>query len=347
VQFDRPRTPSDHIRAIIAVSGNANACTGARGLADAQAMAQIAADVCSVSPDDVLVMSTGVIGEFLPMERIAAGARAAATQLGTDEDAFLKAARGITTTDKSHKIAARLVDTSGAERAAITGMAKGAGMIGPRMATMLSLILTDARLTPRDAQSALASAVQQSFNCISVEGHMSTNDTVLLLASGNANVAPLAGAALEAFGAGLTDVCIELARMIADDGEGATHLITVEVRGCRSRDDARRIAQTIADSPLVKCAIHGGGPNWGRVVSAVGYAGVPLDPRRVCASINGVPMYRDGEPVPFDARAASKSIRDNRETHILVECAEGDASVRFWTSDLTVEYVKFNADFRT
>jgi glutamate N-acetyltransferase/amino-acid N-acetyltransferase len=316
-------------------------------------MAQLAADVCDVSPDDVLVLSTGVIGEYLPMDRIATGARAAAAQLGTDEDSFLKAARGITTTDKSHKIADRQVDVGGRRNVAIVGMAKGAGMIGPRMATMLSLICTDAELTPQAAQQALASAVQQSFNCISVEGHMSTNDTVLLLASGAAGAhsgdgrAPLAGGALEAFQTGLTEVCTELARMIADDGEGATHLITVEVRGCRNRDDARRIAQTIGDSPLVKCAIHGGGPNWGRIVSAVGYAGVPLDPQRVGVSINGVEMYRHGEPVPFDARAASRSIRDQRETHILVQCGEGHASVRFWTSDLTVEYVKFNADFRT
>jgi glutamate N-acetyltransferase / amino-acid N-acetyltransferase len=226
-------------------------------------------------------------------------------------------------------------------------MAKGAGMIGPRMATMLAVIMTDARLGLMDAQAALVDAVDDSFNCISVEGHMSTNDTVLLLASGKGATEPLKGADMTTFRQELRELCVELAQMIPDDGEGASHLIEVEVHGCRTRQDARKIAQTVADSPLVKCAITGGGPYWGRILSAAGYAGVPFAPTAARVSINDILMYKDGQPVPFDADEASRSIRENRRTHILLQFLEGSAQIHFWTSDLTVEYVKFNADYKT
>jgi glutamate N-acetyltransferase / amino-acid N-acetyltransferase len=345
VQWNRQRTPSARIRAIVANSGNANACTGERGLEDARQMARIAAEACGLEEDQVLVLSTGVIGEPLPMQKVATGIRSAQQRLAADEAAYFSAARGITTTDIAHKVADAHVALPGGAKVYITGMAKGAGMIGPRMATMLCILLTDAPLTAGDAQAALADAADNSFNCISVEGHMSTNDTVLLMASGRAANTPLAGDDLHVFRRHLTDVCIELARMIPNDGEGATHLITVEVQGCRTRDDARRIAETVAASPLVKCAITGGGPYWGRVVSAAGYAGVPLNPKRVKASINGILMYQDGEPVAFDGPAASRAIRESRETHILLQFAEGTEGIRFWTSDLTVEYVQFNAHY--
>lgn len=347
VEFDRQRTPSANIRAVVANSGNANACTGERGLQDATVMARLAAAACGAHPDEVLVMSTGVIGDYLPMDRITAGIQAAAARLGTDDASFLAAARGITTTDKSEKMASRQVRLGSGTVVSLTGMAKGAGMIGPRMATMLCLILTDARLTPSVAQQALTDAVEQSFNCISVEGHMSTNDTVLLLANGAATLELLAADDLHRFRVALDELCVELAKMIPDDGEGSSHLIEVEVRGCRTREDARLIAQTVAASPLVKCAITGGGPYWGRILSAAGYAGVPFDPHRARIAMNGVLMYERGNPVRFDAAAASRSIREQRETHILLEFAAGSAGVRFWTSDLTVEYVKFNADYRT
>jgi glutamate N-acetyltransferase/amino-acid N-acetyltransferase len=229
----------------------------------------------------------------------------------------------------------------------IAGMAKGAGMIGPRMATMLGVMFTDARLTPEDAQAALRDAVEDSFNCISVEGHMSTNDTVLLLASGVATDEPLAGDDLATFRTALREQAIELAKMIPDDGEGATHLMVIDVVGAKTRADAHRIARTIADSALVKTAIHGGDPNWGRIVSAAGYAGVNFDPAGVDLHINQFPLYKAGAPVPFDASDVSISMRDNRDTHIVLTLREGDAQVRFWSSDLTVEYVKFNSDYHT
>ncbi len=346
VAVDRQRTPSASIRLVVANSGNANACTGERGIRDAKEMVRLAAEACGAEPEQGLVMSTGVIGKFLPMDRIAAGIRSAAASLGSDEAAFLAAARGILTTDKGLKIAARQIELGG-QTIRVAGMAKGAGMIGPRMATMLSVVLTDAPLAVDDAQESLATAVADSFNCISVEGHMSTNDTVLLLASGAAGGPPLSGSELAAFRQVLEEMCVELARKIPDDGEGSTHLITIDVRGTATRDDAFRIAKAIAESALVKTAIAGGDPNWGRIVSAAGYAGVRCNPNHLSLSINGTRLYAEGGPVEFDEAAVSRSIRENRETCLLIELNAGDAAVRFWTSDLTVDYVRFNADYHT
>jgi glutamate N-acetyltransferase/amino-acid N-acetyltransferase len=346
VALDRERTPSDSIRCVVVNSGNANACTGERGLRDAREMARLASEACGAGPEQALVMSTGIIGEFLPMEKIAAGITACAAKLASDEDAFHAAARGLLTTDKGVKAVSQAYDMSGRE-VRIAGMAKGAGMIGPRMATMLGVMFTDARLTPKDAQAALRDAVEDSFNCISVEGHMSTNDTVLLLASGVATDEPLAGDDLATFRKALREQAIELAKMIPDDGEGATHLMVIDVVGAKTRADAHRIARTIADSALVKTAIHGGDPNWGRIVSAAGYAGVNFDPAGVDLHINQFPLYKAGAPVPFDASDVSISMRDNRDTHIVLTLREGDAQVRFWSSDLTVEYVKINSDYNT
>jgi len=235
VVFDRQRTPSRDVRVVIVNSGNANACTGERGLADAREMARFAAAAVGADERQALVMSTGVIGHFLPMDRIAAGATSAAKKLAADEPAFLAAARGILTTDKGIKIASRQVEVGGMT-VRLAGMCKGAGMIGPNMATMLCVVATDAALSPESAQAALQIAVTDSFNCVSVEGHMSTNDTVLLLASGAAIQQPLAGADLARFQTALNELCIELATQIPDDGEGASHLITLDIRGCRTRD---------------------------------------------------------------------------------------------------------------
>jgi glutamate N-acetyltransferase / amino-acid N-acetyltransferase len=346
VALDRERTPSSDVRVVIVNSGNANACTGERGLDNAREMARVAADAVGAREHQALVMSTGVIGRFLPMEAISAGALKCGQQLAADEAAFTAAARGILTTDKGIKIGSRRLEIEGQE-VRLAGMCKGAGMIGPQMATMLAVITTDARLTPEDAQGALKAAADESFNCISVEGHMSTNDTVLLLASGAAMKEPLGGDGLPAFQAALRELCIELARQIPDDGEGASHLITLEIRGCRSKEDARRIARTVADSALVKTAIAGGDPNWGRIVSAAGYAGVPFDPAGVDLTINGFSLYERGAPVAFDAKTVSGAIKGNRETSVVLTFREGAAGIRFWTSDLNVEYVRFNADYTT
>jgi glutamate N-acetyltransferase / amino-acid N-acetyltransferase len=346
VALDRSRTPGSGFRAIVVNSGNANACTGERGLADAREMARLAAATCGAAGESALVLSTGVIGEFLPLPKIAEGIAAAAKQLASDEAALVAAARGMMTTDTVHKLAGRTLSLSG-RTIQLTGMAKGAAMIGPRMATMLGLILTDAPLTAEAAQQSLSAVVDDTFNCISVEGHMSTNDTVLLVANGAAGGAPLAGADLAAFQQALHEVCGELARAIPADGEGATHLVMIEVSGCADVESARRIAKTVAESSLVKTAIAGGDPNWGRIVSAAGYAGVPFDPLGVELNLNGFLLYREGAPTAFDAAAVSASIRAERDTIITLRFSEGDARVRFWTTDLTAEYVRLNADYHT
>jgi len=266
--------------------------------------------------------------------------------LADDDAALVSAARGMMTTDTAHKISGRTLSLDG-HTIHVTGMAKGAGMIGPNMATMLAVLLTDAELSTEQAQTMLDEAVDDSFNCISVEGHTSTNDTVLLLASGAADAGPLEGDGLKAFALALGEVCRELARAVPTDGEGATHLITIEVAGCTARDDALKIARCVAQSPLVKTAVAGADPNWGRIVSAAGYAGVPFNAARLCLRVNGFLLYQDGAPVDFDAAAVSDSIRQNPETLILLELAEGDARGRHWTSDFTAEYVRINADYHT
>ena len=346
VELDRERTPSPDIRAVVVNSGNANACTGSRGLADAREMARLTAAALHTDQEQVLVMSTGIIGEYLPMGRIASGISSASDRLGTSEEDWLAAARGITTTDKSHKTAHREVVLAG-RAVQVLGMCKGAGMIGPRMATMLAIILTDARLTPETAQVTLTAGADASFNCVSVEGHMSTNDTVLLLSSGAAMSEPLVGAQLESFGEVVQEVCIDLARQIADDGEGASHLINIHVTGCATAVDARRIAETVAHSNLVKTGIAGADPNWGRIVSAVGYAGVSFDRDRLGLKLNRFSLFENGAPVEFDASVVSASMRSQREILVELTFAERSAEARFWTSDLTVEYVRFNSEYHT
>ena len=346
VAFDRARTPGSGFRAIAINSGNANACTGTRGLDDAAAMAKAAAATLAVPEAGVLVLSTGIIGEFPPLEKIKAGIATVADRLGDDADAVVTAARGMMTTDTRPKLSGSSFSAGGTSHT-LFGMAKGAAMVGPRMATMLGVILTDAAVSPADAQRLLGEATEQTFNCVSVDGHTSTNDTVLLLANGAAGGAPLAGAGLDAFAKALADACEALAREIADDGEGATHVLRVEVTGCRTRDEARQIARTVADSPLVKTAIHGADPNWGRIVSAAGYSGVSFDPNRLALRLNGTLLFEHGQPVAFDADRVSASIKAARETLIELAVHGGPAAIRFYSSDLTAEYVHLNADYHT
>ena len=346
VAFDRSRTPGDGFRVVAVNSGNANACTGTRGLQDARAMAAAAARAIGVDESAALVLSTGIIGEFLPLEKIRAGIEIVAAKLGSDTDSAVTAARAMMTTDTRPKLSGSSFTVDG-RRYTLFGMAKGAAMIGPRMATMLGIVLTDAPVKATDAQRLLREVAEETFNCVSVDGHTSTNDTVLLLANGAAGGGPLSGPGLATFAKALADACGELAREIADDGEGATHVLRIEVRGCASRDEARQLARSIADSPLVKTAVCGADPNWGRIVSAAGYSGVKFDPDRLLLRLIGTLLFQDGAPVAFDGGAVSESIRASRETLIELDFQAGSASIRFYSSDLTAEYVRLNADYHT
>lgn len=346
VKVSRERVPRDTTRAVVINSGNANACTGEQGIADAEWMTALAAEKIGCAAEDVLVCSTGVIGRFLPREKLEAGIPAAASQLAETPAAFHNAARAMMTTDTFPKQAMRTAELGG-KVARISGVAKGAAMIAPNMATMLSVILTDASLTPHEADVMLRHAVDRSFNCISVEGHMSTSDTVLLLANGAADCGVRSAHDRTRLQQMLDETAGELAWAIIRDAEGADHQITIGVRGLRTRDEAHRIARAVAESPLVKTAIAGGDPNWGRIVSAVGYAGVTLAEEDITLRLNGTLLYQAGAPVPFDAAAVSSGIRNNRDVHIELELPLGRESVRFWTCDLTAEYVRLNADYTT
>ncbi|MEM7453254.1 MAG: bifunctional glutamate N-acetyltransferase/amino-acid acetyltransferase ArgJ [Planctomycetota bacterium] len=346
IDWNREITPTNLLRAVVINSGNANACTGDSGIAANRHMAEETARCLDSRPEQVLVLSTGIIGEQLPMEKVTSGISHAVSELATGSDAFNQAANAILTTDKSAKTAAASYDSSGS-LVSISGMCKGAGMIGPGMATMLGVITTNANLDEKSAHRFLSEAVDASFNRISVEGHMSTNDAVLLLASGTGPV--IAGEeSTILFREHLKEVCVEMARMIPDDGEGASHLISIRVSGCANEADADLVARAIASSNLVKTAIHGADPNWGRIVSAAGYSCPDnLNPEEFGLMINGICVFRDGQPVGFDHSLASRSIADNRETVIEMTMGTGPGAAVHWTSDLTGDYVHFNSAYHT
>ena len=346
VQVSRKRVPASGVRAIVANSGNANACTGEAGLADARRMTELVAGQIGCAAESVLVCSTGIIGERLPIGRIQTGIARVFEQLAADGEALPRAARGIMTTDTVPKIATREADLDG-RTVRISGIAKGAAMIGPNMATMLSFVLADAAVDHESLQRILREAVAQSFNMISVEGHTSTNDTVLALANGAVGGSPLAGTALERFASLLTEVCTELAQAIVRDAEGANHFVTIDVEGLRTPTEARQVAKAIADSALVKTAIYGADPNWGRFVSAAGYCGVEFEERDLSLWLDGRLLYDHGSTVKFDAEAASERLRMENTVHLRLKFELGSAGCQFWTCDLTEEYVKLNADYHT
>jgi glutamate N-acetyltransferase/amino-acid N-acetyltransferase len=346
VKISRARLPRGTARAVIINSGNANACTGTRGEDDARWMTAQVARPLGCAEDDVLVCSTGVIGRFLPREKLADGIPIAMNRLASASGSFRDAATAMMTTDTFPKTAARTREIAGA-KITVSGAAKGAAMIAPNMATMLALIMTDAPLGSQRAGAALRHAVDRSFNCISVDGHMSTSDTVLLLAANTHQIGLLGPADHVQIQQMIDEVAADLAQAIIRDAEGASHFVTLDVRGLRTREEAYRIAKAIADSPLVKTAIAGGDPNWGRIVSAAGYAGVQFREEDATLRLNGTLLYKSGAPVEFDAKAVSHSMRANREMQIELDFAIGGESVRFWTSDLTAEYVRLNADYTT
>jgi glutamate N-acetyltransferase/amino-acid N-acetyltransferase len=345
IDWCRSRTPSDQIRAIVVNSGNANACTGQEGAANNQRLAQLAGIHVGCEADQVLVLSTGVIGRQLPMPILeAAWTRFPAMSAG--EDAYLRAADGITTTDNRRKVATGSFIHMGRTFSVAT-MAKGAGMIGPNMATMLAVVTTDFPLSPSLAQTAVGAAANHSFNRISVEGHTSTNDALVLLSS---NCDPNLAADDEGyrkFVVALQQTCLTCAKLIPADGEGATHLMNIRIQGAASHSDADQIARAVANSALVKCAIHGNDPNWGRIVSAAGYAGVVFDPNATELRLNGHLIFANGRPEAFDAKTVSGSMRSDFEVQIDLRVGSGSGSAMHYSSDMTVDYVKFNSEYTT
>lgn len=335
--------PEAAIRAVVINTGSANACTGDRGLDDARQTAAWAADALGCAPANVLVLSTGVIGLPLPMDRMASGVAALSRALAPD--GWPDAARAIMTTDTRPKLAS----VRAAEGYTLAGIAKGAGMIAPNMATMLAVIATDA-VVPRPLLArALHEAAGASFNRIVVDGDMSTNDSVLLLANGasGVHVEDEAG-----FMAALTGVCIELAQAIVRDGEGATKFVTVHVTGAASEDEARAVARSIATSALVKTAFYGGDPNWGRILCAAGYAGVTLNPGRIALWLlhadgsDALQLVADGQPLDYDEPAAIRHMQA-AEWGVRLDLGQGDAATWVWTCDLSHEYVTINGHYRT
>jgi glutamate N-acetyltransferase/amino-acid N-acetyltransferase len=344
VHVCRERLPSADARGFVVCSGNANACTGQRGLDDARRMTVVAAGTVGCRPEQMLVASTGVIGRHLPMPTIESGIRTAARRLAADPSALDDAAHAILTTDTRIKVSTRALDIDGST-VRITGFAKGAAMIGPNMATLLAFVLSDAAVAPPDLARVAASAVHGTFNCVTVEGHTSTNDTLLLFANGAGP--PLQGDALHRYGQTVTSVCADLAREIAADAEGASHLVTLDVEGMRDDAEARRVAKAVAESALVKTAIFGGDPNWGRIVSAAGYAGVEFEEKHLSLWLGDMLLYHAGTPQPFDAATAFAYLKLNRDIQIRLRFTLGAGRCTFWTCDLTYDYVRLNADYTT
>ena len=331
-------------RAVIVNAGNANAATGRAGLETARKTVQAVARLLQVPADQVLVASTGVIGVPLQLERITRKLPGLAAELTGHDTA--KVAHAIMTTDTYPKCCVLKSEIAGTA-VRLAGIAKGAGMIHPRMATMLSFVTTDASIKPRMLQTMLAEAVEGSFNRISVDGDTSTNDTVLMLASGASGIAVRPGNRTRRwFMDGLTRLTETLAKMIARDGEGAKKLVTIEVSGARTPLDAERVARAIANSPLVKTAIAGSDPNWGRILCAAGYSGARFNPERVDIRVNGLYLCRKGLDTGFDEAAASREF-DLKELTLQIHLRAGSARARFWTCDLTHDYITINASYRT
>ncbi len=332
-------------RAVIVNSGNANACTGERGMGDARRMIASTAAALDVPPDHVQVASTGVIGAPLPIDAIDAHIAPMARELR--EDGFSAFAEAILTTDRGPKTASRTIELGG-KAVTLLGCTKGAGMIAPNMATTLTFIVTDAAIPADVLAEATRRAADATYNAITIDGDTSTNDTLLVLAGGAAGNDPRDGDAHAALSSALEELCDELARALMADGEGVHHVVDVCVRGARSDDDARAIAQSIARSSLVKTAIAGGDPNWGRIVCAAGNAGAALCPETVDLDIGDVALVRGGVTVADDgADARAAAVMKSPSYAITLALHLGAASARALTCDLSHEYVTINADYRT
>lgn len=347
------RTRGEGIRAILINAGNANACTGHQGEQDAEQMVRWLETMAQLPEDSALVMSTGIIGHKLPMETIRTGLADALGQLSADEQGGAHAAEAIMTTDTVPKEALEMIDLPSGLRVSIGGVAKGSGMIHPDMATMLGVVVTDAPIDSADLNHLLKVSVNKSFNRISVDGDTSTNDTVALLARlPNEAHSALANDDLVRFGEALTQVCVDLARQIVRDGEGATKLIEVVVRGAVSDREATEVAKSMAISPLVKTAVFGNDPNWGRLIMAIGKSRARVDPGCTDVWLSALPhprvcLVRSGEPQSFDSGTLSTQLQSAVELRVEVDLGLGASESTYWTCDLSYKYVEINAEYHT
>jgi len=352
IQIGRKHVAAGKLRGIVVNSGNANACTGRQGEIDALGMCRLAAGALGCSAGQILPSSTGIIGHRLPMDKIQRGIALAANNLGNTVIHAERFAQAILTTDTRRKSAATRF-RAGKQWIAVAGVCKGSGMIGPRLAlhagalhaTMLAFLTTDAKVPPPLLRRILADAAESSFNAVTVDDHMSTNDTAAILASGLGR-ALNSRRVIEAFAAAMNEVCQSLAYQIAADGEGATKVVRIDVRRAKTPADAKLIARAIANSPLVKCAMNGSDPNWGRIVSAAGLCPAAFDPDKTELKLQDTTVFKSGRPMPFDASRVSKSLAA-REVVVDLNCRLGKSSVTVWTCDLSKDYVTINADYHT
>jgi len=340
------------LRGVVVNSGNANACTGAQGDRDARRMCSLTAMQVGCDPIQVLPCSTGIIGHLMPMQKIERGIVGAASKLGSSESHALQFADAILTTDTKRKAASTRIKI-GKTQITVAGVCKGSGMIGPRMslgmpphATMLAFLTTDADIPAATLRRVLASSADRSFNAVTVDDHTSTNDTAVILASGMSGATVRSAHEVARFASALNEVCKSLAYQIAADGEGATKVVRIEVRGARTQSDANSIARAIANSPLVKCAMNGNDPNWGRIVSAAGLCGADFDPNRATLWLQGTKVFHRGRPVLFNAAKVSRSL-DAKEVVVDLACNLAKSHATVWTCDLSKDYVTINADYHT
>jgi glutamate N-acetyltransferase/amino-acid N-acetyltransferase len=347
VEVCRRHVKSGEIQAVVVNSGCANACTGQTGIDNAIKMCAAAAKEIETKPSNVLVASTGIIGKQLPIRKIMAGIPKAAAKLSASASAGLEFARAIMTTDTRPKQAVRTLKVSGCD-VTIAGAIKGAGMIGPNMATTLSFITTDAAISKPLLGGALKRAVGDSLNKLTIDGHQSTNDTCMILASGLAGNRPITTQCprYKKFAKVLAELCDDLARQMAHDGEGVTRIFKVIINGAATKAQAAKAARAVADYPLVKCAVHGGDPNWGRIICAAGSAGVKLNPDKLSCRLDDITVFKNGAPRKFDAAKASRVV-SQKEHRITVDLGAGKESDFCYGCDLSAEYVSINADYHT
>jgi glutamate N-acetyltransferase/amino-acid N-acetyltransferase len=349
VKIGRNHIARGSLRGVVVNSGNANACTGKQGEKNAIEMCKLAASLAGGEPGEFLPSSTGIIGHPLPMDRVRAGINAAAGQLGNSPEHAEQFGSAIMTTDLKRKSAAAICRI-GKQKVAIAGVCKGSGMIGPRLAlphaTMLAYLTTDVRISAAALRKLLGRAADLSFNNVTVDDQASTNDTCCILASGASGVKVSSARDLAAFGEALNEVCTSLAYQIAADGEGATKVLEVIVRNARSEASAAVIARSIANSPLVKCAVNGNDPNWGRILCSAGMTPEPFDPAKAVCKLQGAVVFKAGQPAAFDAAKISAAMKSDKVT-IDLDCRLGKGRSTVWTCDLSKEYVTINADYHT